>query len=70
MATIIFEGRNDNLVDEDLSGHDIPGIVINYANILGWPQGFNGQPPREIPWQVNEAGLERLQQNKTHGFWV
>lgn len=70
MATIIFEGRNDNLVDADLSGHDISGIVINYANILGWPQGFDGRPPREIPWQVNEAGLERLQQNKIHGFWV
>lgn len=70
MATIIFEGRNDNLVDAHLSGHDISGIVINYANILGWPQGFDGQPPREIPWQVHEAGLERLPQNKTDGFWA
>lgn len=70
MATVLFEGRNDNLVNLDLLGYDASGIVINYANILGWPQGFDGQPPEVIPWQINEAGLEPLRQNKTDGFWV
>lgn len=70
MATILFEGRNDNLVNSDLSGYDASGIIINYANILGWPQGFDGQFPGTIPWQINEAGLERLRKNKTDGFWV
>lgn len=70
MSTIIFDGRNDRFVNSNLSGHDIYGIVINYANILGWPHGFDGEFWGAISWQIHEAGLERPQQNKTDEFWV
>lgn len=41
----------------------LTGLVIDHATALGWNQGFDGQDPESVAWQINEAAWE----DRAHG---